>query len=115
MACVRAGLKKRREQREKELAQRKEDALAGARRAAAMIRAEYGCRVLLFGSLARGGRFNEHSDIDLALEGLPVEANFWRLYAGALTLVEPFHLDLVLLESASPELQGRIRQEGVEI
>jgi predicted nucleotidyltransferase len=65
--------------------------------------------------LARNGAFNEHSDIDLALEGLPVATNFWSLYADALALVEPFNLDLVLLESASPELQRKIRQEGVEI
>lgn len=115
VAEIRAGLIKKLEQKEKELAQRKKDALDAARRAAAMVRERYGCKVLLFGSLARSGTFNEHSDIDLALEGLPGEVNFWRLYAEALALVEPLNLDLVLLESASPELQLKIRQEGVEI
>ena len=115
VAEVRAGLQRRRVQREKELAQRKKDALAGAHRAAAMIRARFKCRVLLFGSLARNGAFNEHSDIDLALEGLPGEINFWSLYADALVLVEPLNLDLVLLESASPELRRKLQQEGVEI
>lgn len=115
VAEIRAGLQRNRVQRDKGLAQRKIDALAGARRAAAMIRERHGCKVWLFGSLARNGAFNEHSDIDLALEGLPVVTNFWSLYADALALVEPLNLDLVLLESASPELQRKIRQEGLEI
>jgi len=44
-----------------------------------------------------------------------VVTNFWSLYADSLALAEPLNLDLVLLESASLELQRKIRQEGVEI
>lgn len=115
LAEMRAGLLKRREQRKKELAQRKELALAAAKRAAGVVRRHGGCRVWLFGSLVGGGRFDEHSDIDLAVAGLPREADFWRLYADVLAAAEPFSVDLVLMESAGPELRENIRRHGVEI
>ena len=47
VAEIRAGLQRNRAQRDKRLAQRKKDALAGARRAAAMIRERHGCKVWL--------------------------------------------------------------------
>ncbi|MQL51559.1 nucleotidyltransferase domain-containing protein [Desulfofundulus thermobenzoicus] len=112
---MRAGLLKRREQRKKELAQRKELALAAAKRAAGVVRRYGGCQVWLFGSLAGGGRFDEHSDIDLAVAGLPREVDFWRLYADVLAAAEPFSVDLVFMEAAGPELRENIRRHGVEI
>ncbi|WP_207707578.1 nucleotidyltransferase family protein [Desulfofundulus thermobenzoicus] len=115
LAEMRAGLLKRREQRKKELAQRKELALAAAKRAAGVVRRYGGCQVWLFGSLAGGGRFDEHSDIDLAVAGLPREVDFWRLYADVLAAAEPFSVDLVFMEAAGPELRENIRRHGVEI
>ncbi|HEY66354.1 MAG TPA: nucleotidyltransferase domain-containing protein, partial [Caldilineae bacterium] len=45
--------------------------MAIARKAAEMLREEFGAiRVVLFGSLARGGPFDMHSDVDLAAWGL---------------------------------------------
>ena len=70
-------------------------------------------RVYLFGSLVRDSApFHEASDIDLAVEGLASEA-----YMTALTrvweLVPPgVQVDLVPLESASPELRKRVLEEG---
>lgn len=114
-AELRSRLLKLRRQRERELAERKKAALAAARRAAEVIRRHHCCRAWLFGSLARGGRFDEHSDIDLAVEGLPREADFWRLYANVLAAAEPFSVDLVLMESARAELRENIRRYGVEL
>ncbi|SHE84016.1 Predicted nucleotidyltransferase [Desulfofundulus australicus DSM 11792] len=114
-AELRSRFLKLRRQRERELAERKKAALAAAKRAAGVVRRHGGCRVWLFGSLAGGGRFDEHSDIDLAVAGLPREADFWRLYADVLAAAEPFSVDLVLMEAAGPELRENIRRHGVEI
>lgn len=114
-AELRSHLLKLRRQRERELAERKKAALAAAQRAAEAIRRHHCCRVWLFGSLARGGRFDEHSDIDLAVEGLPREVDFWRLYAEVLAAAEPFSVDLVPVESARPELRENIYQYGIEL
>lgn len=115
LAMVRDFLRKKRQEREKELAQRKEAALAAARRAAELIRQRGAKRVWLFGSLAKGGTFGEYSDIDLAAERLPPQESFWGFYAGVMAAAEPFNVDLVLLEEVSPELAKVILTEGREI
>lgn len=69
MAIYREGARRLREQQE--LARRRERALALARQAAAVLREDFRAeRVVLFGSLARGGIFDTHSDVDLAVWGL---------------------------------------------
>jgi predicted nucleotidyltransferase len=70
-------------------------------------------RVWLIGSLA-WGQAHARSDLDLAVEGLPVGER-------ARTLVELWRLagtesvDLILIESAGEGLARRIRMEGQEI
>jgi predicted nucleotidyltransferase len=57
---------------------RRERAMLAARRAAEILRAEFGVqRVILFGSLATGSWFHRRSDIDLAVEGLDA-TDYWR-------------------------------------
>jgi|GEM_PF-681573 len=112
---LRTGIKERQRLRKQALVRRKEEAWEKARRAAALIRSRGGKQVFLFGSLIRSGNFWEHSDIDLAVSGLPREVSFWRLYAEVLAQVEPFHADLVVMEGAPAELRQHILQEGVEL
>jgi predicted nucleotidyltransferase len=76
--------------------------------------------VWLFGSAATPQGFRRHSDLDLALAGLPVEAQI-----AALGVVERqvdaalaaagetgIAIDLVRLEDLEPHWQGRIRQRA---
>lgn len=84
IAELRAGIKRRQQLKKQAFARRKEQAREKARQAADLIRSRGGRRVFLFGSLARGKSFWEHSDIDLAVSGLPREVNFWQLYADVL-------------------------------
>lgn len=115
IAELKAYLKKKRENREQELAKRKEDALAAARRAAEVIH-RYGLRhVWLFGSLTGDGTFSEHSDIDLAIDKVPPKIDFWRLYSDVLAAAQPFNVDLVIVESATPELKENIYRRAIRI
>ncbi len=85
----------------------------------AMEMADAACRYLLslgarevylFGSVL-GDRYRDHSDIDIAVFGLPreqvyrVEGAIEELHGGA-----PF--DLIYLEESPPRLAKRIREEG---
>lgn len=115
VAQLRAYLKKKHEKHEQELAKRKEAALAAAHRAAEVIH-RYGLRkVWLFGSLAGEGTFSEHSDIDLAIDKLPPEIDFWRLYSDVLAAAQPFNVDLVILDSATPELKESVHRKAIRI
>lgn len=68
-----------------------------------------GRRVVVFGSLAKPGRFSEESDIDLALESEPA---FMSLYQLASQLAERMgrRVDVVLLEES--RLRDKILREG---
>jgi len=85
-----------------------------ARRAAGMLRGEFGVRrVRLFGSLARGV-FGPRSDVDLAVEGLPEEL-FLRAVVRLLDLDPEIPVDLVPLEAADPPLRRAVEEEGIEL
>jgi predicted nucleotidyltransferase len=66
-------------------------------------------RVLLFGSLATGTA-DEHSDVDLAVEGLPSAVYFHALADLMALFAGP--VDLVRMEEALPSLFQRIQEEG---
>lgn len=70
-------------------------------------------RAYLFGSSAGWSRFHERSDIDLAVEGLPVDSYFKALSELDKHLPAGMELDLVPLEDAYPELKDRILKEGI--
>lgn len=89
----------------------RQDCLRLAALAADCLRARGAIRVRLFGSLARGRAPGVHSDFDLAVEGLPPEVYLGSL--GALLQLLPLPVDLVEMESASPELRERISREGL--
>jgi predicted nucleotidyltransferase len=65
--------------------------------------------VRLFGSIAGGG-FTEHSDVDLAVEGLD-ESRYFAALADLMALFGG-PVDLVRVESAAGSLKDRIADEG---
>jgi predicted nucleotidyltransferase len=87
-------------------------ALALADRLAALLCERFGAqRVLLSGSLARG-EFRRGSDIDLAVEGMHPDELF-RAGAALEESTGGVEVDLVPIESASPEYLERLGREGV--
>jgi hypothetical protein len=110
----RAGWRDRREQRERELSGRREQALAGAHRAAALLREEYGAtRVLLYGSLAHG-HFHERSDVDLLVWGIP-HATFFHAWFEAEGACPGFALSLVQAEGAAEALVTDAERYGIPL
>ena len=91
---------------------RKREALTAAQACAELLRTRFGARrVILFGSLVGDGTWHEHSDIDLAVEGLADE-DFFAAYSACCDLVPPgLDLDLVPLEDTYPEMRARILGE----
>lgn len=92
-----------------------EVARASARQCASILIDRFGAdRVYLFGSLTRhsAAPFGPHSDIDLAVEGLPVDRYWEALAAIAPELPPGTDVDLVPLESARPSLAEVIRTVG---
>ena len=72
-----------------------------------------GKRVILFGSLATG-RFRKDSDIDIAVEGLSVDAYFKAL--GILEeMLDDVTFDLIDIKEALPTVLKRIEREGIQL
>ena len=105
-----------REQRPQHLAQMKERQQRGlevARKCAQMLKSEFGAqRVVLFGSLLAPERMTWHSDIDLAVWGLP-EADFFKAGA-AIEYGHDWMIDLVEIQHAFPHILKAI-EDGMEL
>ncbi len=100
---------------QQESEQRRQAAWSTARRAARLLREEFGAtRVIAFGSLAHGAWFEPRSDIDLAAEGIPPEA-FWRAWCALDRLDSTVEFDLIAIESAPERLRDEIMQGGVAL
>ncbi len=91
-------------------------ALAAARRAADLLVRRYGARrVYLFGSLAGTGSvpFHPASDIDLAVEGLPVEG-FWKALTAVDAVMPRGHpADVSELETVRPYIKEAVLERGL--
>jgi predicted nucleotidyltransferase len=70
-------------------------------------------KVMLFGSLARGG-YSQWSDIDLAVWGIP-PVEFFKAVSFATGFSETWKVDLVDGEDCSKGLQDVILKEGIEL
>jgi uncharacterized protein len=93
---------------------RRERAWESARRAATVLRDQFGARrVIAFGSLVRSGPFDDRSDVDLAIEGVP-PGQFFRAGAAAAAVCH-LELDIVDLADCSPRLREAILSEGVPL
>ena len=98
-----------------ETARLEADAQEDARAVAAMLRRDFGAtRVILFGSLARGG-FHAESDIDLAVAGVPVN-RWFEAYAAANRLARHYRwVELFPLEDLNERFLQRVLETGVDL
>jgi uncharacterized protein len=95
--------------------QRRQAAWSIARRAAHLLREEFGAtRVIAFGSLAHGAWFGPRSDIDLAAEGIPPQV-FWRAWCALDHIDSTVDIDLIAIESAPDRLRDEIMHQGVPL
>ncbi len=111
IADARAHFRRRGAVRREALEALRQELMEGAKRAAACLAAEPGVTsVVLFGSVALGTA-DSHSDIDLAVAGLPAELYF-RASADIVDAAG-VEVDLVRLEEAEASLLARIEADGV--
>jgi len=104
----------RRLKKEKEeLGRKRELLIKKVRLCARKLKELGGKRVILFGSLATG-MFRKDSDIDIAVEGLSVDAYFNAL--GILEeILEDVTFDLIDVKEALPSVLERIESEGIQL
>jgi predicted nucleotidyltransferase len=108
------GIHRRWRERHDELTRRRNEAWGAARRIATLLRARYDAtQVVAFGSIVHPERFDERSDIDLAVAGISPDAFFGAWAAAGADCA--FSLDLVDLRDCSPALRKLIEQEGVSL
>jgi len=106
---------RRREERGKALEERRHAALRLAKRAADILRGEFGAqKVVLFGSSSHQDWFTEWSDIDLAAWGIESD-RFFQAVAVVTALSPEFKIDLVDPVACNPSLRAVIEAEGVEL
>ncbi len=92
--------------------QRWEQARADAGRIIAHIAAQYHPRrIYQWGSVLRPERFNEMSDIDIAVEGIDSAERWFALYGDAMKMTD-FPLDLVQFERIEREYRAYIIEHG---
>ena len=105
-------LRRRSADRQAALDKRFAQATAEARAIVALAAQRYRPkRIYQWGSLLDRSRFWEHSDVDVAVEGLASAGQFFALYGDADRLTS-FPLDLVELERIEPEYAELIRTKG---
>jgi uncharacterized protein len=104
---------RRQQAEQQQLAQRRARAWELARQAAAKLKAEFGVeQVMVFGSLTHADRFTQWSDIDLAVWGL--NDRNW-LQASLAVRVGDIELNLVDVQTCTPEVLASIEREGVRL
>ncbi len=104
-----------RHSKDRELNLRRDRAWEVARKAAIILKERFGAtRVLVFGSLAHRAWFTPRSDIDLCVDGIPVD-KFFHAEAEVEALASVFKVDLVDSRECSPELLKQVEEEGVEL
>lgn len=105
--------RKQRPQMLAQMKQRQQQGLEVARKCAQILKQSFGAqRVVLFGSLLDPERMTWHSDIDLAVWGLPEEDYFKA--GAAIERGHEFPVDLVEVQHAKPHILKAIEQ-GMEL
>lgn len=100
---------------QQQIATRRAHAQQLARAAADLLKAQFGVtKVVLFGSLIHVGSFHLHSDVDVAAWGLTA-TNWLRAMSAVAALASDIEINLVDVETCSPELLSAIEREGVEL
>jgi predicted nucleotidyltransferase len=115
MAAYRAAALRRHEQEQRELAAREARAWELARRAATLLREQFGVgRVVVFGSLVHQGCFTPWSDVDIAAWGIQPQDTF-RAIGVVMDVDAEIELNLVDVGACSAALLATIEREGVEL
>jgi len=113
--AYRTAAKQRQEQEQQALAEREKQAWELARRAAELLREQFGAtRVMAFGSLAHEGWFSPWSDVDVAAWGIRLEDTF-RAIGAVMDLDAEIEVNLVDVNTCRPAVLVSIEREGVEI
>ena len=85
------------------------------RAAAEMLKSRFGARrVVLFGSLAHQAWYAPHSDVDLAVEGLPPSA-YWSAWRLVEEMIGDRSVDLLDIETSSDSLRRSIDEHGIAL
>ena len=93
----------------------REKLLIRVRQAAVELKTHFKVKqVILFGSLADADWFVPHSDIDLAVEGLPPDA-YWHAWRLVEEIIDTRLVDFVELETAKESLRQVIIRSGVDL
>ena len=91
------------------------DLMQQVRNAAHRIKSELGAkRVILIGSLAHGAWWDEHSDIDLVVEGLKGD-HYWKAWAIAEETIQKHHIEVIDIDSATPRFKQNIKSKGISV
>jgi predicted nucleotidyltransferase len=115
LAEYRATARRRWQQEQQEVARRKARAWEAARRAATLLKREFGAtRVAAFGSLAREGGFTRWSDVDIAAWGIVPEDTF-RAISAVMSIDSDIEVILVVVATCRPAVLASIEREGVEL
>ena len=97
-----------------EMKQRQKEGLDVAKKCANFLKKKYGVsKVVLFGSLLNYEKMTPHSDIDLAVWGLP-EKDYFKVVGFLLEIADSFSIDLVEIQNVRPYILPAIDQ-GVEL
>jgi predicted nucleotidyltransferase len=115
MAVYQETARRRRQQKARRLALRRQRALEVAQQASRALKERFGAQqVVIFGSVLSSKHFHERSDVDLAVWGLR-EGVYYRAVAHLLSLDPAISVDLVEAELAPPRLLATIEREGVSL
>lgn len=101
--------------RQQQMRQRQQAGLEQAKRAAALLKQEFGVQeVMLFGSLLTPESVHPESDIDLAVWGLDRD-RYCAAIGTLLCTVNGFNVDLIRLETAPRSLLDCVMHQGVRL
>jgi predicted nucleotidyltransferase len=115
IAVYQATVQRRWEQEQQELVRREEQAWEVARRAATLLREQFGAtRVVVFGSLVHKGCFTRWSDVDIAAWGIRPECTF-RAISAVMDMDAEIEVNLVDVAACRPSLLAVIEREGIEL
>ena len=83
--------------------------------AANMLKQKYNPRkIILFGSLAHKAWFNENSDVDLAVDGLPSD-DYWQAWRDVEDIINDRRIDFVDISDIAEPIKDIIESEGIEL
>ncbi|PMQ01807.1 MAG: DNA polymerase subunit beta [Dictyoglomus sp. NZ13-RE01] len=111
----REALVKREKERKKAVERRFHKAWDLVRKMSKILHEKYHAKeVIVFGSMIDLSCFNEWSDIDIAIVGIPDDLYF-KAVAEILSMSEDFDIDIVDVESCSESLKKVIMEKGIRI